>query len=119
MIKTKNFREQPLFENGSFETEGFMEMLQSKDDSIVDTIEMTCCECPEQYNVFDKIGNQIAYIRVRYGELSVSCPSCLCDEILTLEIDGFGGFANNEERISMFSLIIDEIDKYYKNLQNK
>lgn len=116
MIKTKNFREQPLFE-GPFETEGFLAMLQTKNNTIVDTIEMTCCECPEQYDVFDKDGNQIAYIRVRYGELTVYCPDCRYCLILSSEIKGYGGFKNDEERISMFDLIIDEIDKYYINLQ--
>lgn len=35
--------------------------------------EQTCIACPEQYDVFD--GDKIvAYIRLRWGHLSVTCP---------------------------------------------
>jgi hypothetical protein len=32
----------------------------------------TCGACPEQYDVYDEGGNQIGYMRLRYGHFSVS-----------------------------------------------
>ncbi len=34
----------------------------------------TCEFCPEQYDVKDKSGNQVAYIRFRWGELKCEYP---------------------------------------------
>lgn len=34
----------------------------------------TCFACPEQYDVFDNEGAQVAYLRLRHGNFTVTCP---------------------------------------------
>lgn len=34
----------------------------------------TSSGCPEQYDVFDKNGNQVCYVRLRWGSLTARCP---------------------------------------------
>lgn len=34
----------------------------------------TCEASPEQYDVFDKDGNQVCYVRLRFGSLTARCP---------------------------------------------
>lgn len=44
-----------------------------KDQVIQDlTFKLTCSACPEQYDVFDKDNEQVAYVRLRHGSLSLS-----------------------------------------------
>ena len=63
---------------------------------------MTCIACPEQYDVFDEEGIQVAYIRLRYGYLSVDIPDCDGETIYTHEFDDKwkGVFDNEEERFN-------------------
>lgn len=35
---------------------------------------LTCSACPEQYDVFDKKGAQVGYVRFRWGHLTCECP---------------------------------------------
>jgi hypothetical protein len=39
------------------------------------TLDRTCTACPEQYNVFDETGKQIAYYRLRHGYFQVRVPN--------------------------------------------
>lgn len=34
----------------------------------------TCPACPEQYDVFNKEGKIVAYIRLRWGTITIQCP---------------------------------------------
>lgn len=34
----------------------------------------TCEVCPEQYDVYDKFGNRVGYIRLRWGGLTCEYP---------------------------------------------
>lgn len=36
--------------------------------------ELTCYACPEQYDVYDSVGNMVAYCRLRHGIFRVHCP---------------------------------------------
>ena len=76
---------------------------------------MTCSGCPEQYDVFDEDGNQIAYVRLRWGTLYCECPDCGGDTVYeTYFNDGYKGrFDSEEERQFYLSRIRDEICKYY------
>lgn len=38
------------------------------------TFKLTCAACPEQYDVTDSDGKQVAYVRLRWGRLTVQCP---------------------------------------------
>lgn len=113
MIKTIDMEE--------FMTEGLQKMLNSK-CSIVKTIELTCMSTPEQYDCFDQYGNQVAYLRLR-GNFTVECPGCdLMRSWMVYsvagdgeEIDGYGNFASDTERIEQLSAAIDAIDDFYNN----
>ena len=75
---------------------------------------MTCSGCPEQYDVFDDDGNEIAYVRLRWGLLYCECPF---DGDTVYEVrfpDEYKGtFASEEERMFHLSRIRDAISKYY------
>lgn len=60
----------------------------------------TCEACPEQYDVFDFKGNQVAYIRLRWGTLQVRAPDWNGDTIYEHSYnDGWlGSFHSDEER---------------------
>jgi hypothetical protein len=33
-------------------------------------LHLTCCECPEQYDVYDEAGEQVGYLRLRHGSFT-------------------------------------------------
>lgn len=38
------------------------------------TFERTCSACPEQYDVYNKEGEQVGYVRLRWGTLRCDVP---------------------------------------------
>ena len=76
---------------------------------------MTCSACPEQYDVFDEDGNEIAYVRLRWGFLYCDCSDCGGDTVYEFRFpDEYKGqFASEEERMLHLSRIRDEICRYY------
>ena len=62
--------------------------------------ELTCGACPEQYDVFDEDGNQVAYVRLRWGHLRVDVPDCGGELLYEHNFpDSFKGmFMNEHER---------------------
>jgi hypothetical protein len=59
---------------------------------------MTCIACPEQYDVFDALGKQVGYVRLRHGELRCDYPNCGGETIYEVDSIGDGCFDTNEER---------------------
>jgi hypothetical protein len=57
-------------------------------------LELTCSACPEQYDVFLKVG----YLRLRHGEFRVDYPDCGGKTIYEAEPNGDGIF-NKDERV--------------------
>jgi hypothetical protein len=57
-------------------------------------LELTCSACPEQYDVFLKVG----YLRLRHGEFRVDYPDCGGETIYEAEPNGDGIF-NKDERV--------------------
>lgn len=55
--------------------------------------------CPEQYDVFDFKGNQVAYIRLRWGMLRVRAPDYNGDTIYehSYNDEWLGSFPSDEE----------------------
>ena len=55
--------------------------------------------CPEQYDVFDSDNNQVGYVRLRWGHLTVECPDsggeCVYEHSFS---DGWKGSFDPEER---------------------
>ena len=82
--------------------------------------EKTCLACPEQYDVFLD-GKQIAYIRLRHGNLSVNCPDVGGKEIYYhhFKDDLKGMFNNSEERKKYLGIIKKEIIKFIESKKKK
>lgn len=74
----------------------------------------TCSGCPEQYDVFDKDGNQVCYIRLRWGSLYAQYPDVGGVDIYEASIgDGWtGSFRTEQERQMHLRRIAKKIDKY-------
>ena len=60
----------------------------------------TCGSCPEQYDVFDKDGNQVAYVRLRHGILSATAPNVGGMDIYLTHVGGgwTGSFESDKQR---------------------
>ena len=59
----------------------------------------TCSACPEQYDVFDNKGNQVGYVRLRWGALTCEYPDCGGDLVYEASVgDGWAGCFNNESQ---------------------
>lgn len=58
---------------------------------------MTCSACPEQYDVL--LGEeQVAYVRLRHGNLRVDCPDVGGVTVYQADPNGDGCFYDQEER---------------------
>lgn len=78
---------------------------------------MTCGACPEQYDVFyDK--KQVAYIRLRWGYLTVSCPdyggTCIYESNAGAN-SWSGCFEDDIERMKHMKKIRQAIVDYYND----
>lgn len=70
----------------------------------------TCKCCPEQYDVYDEDNNQVAYVRLRHGYLSVRCPDADSPEIYgTYGVKGSGEFYDAKERAYFIAEIAKKI----------
>lgn len=71
----------------------------------------TCEACPEQYDVYTKNGDQVGYVRLRWGTLRVDYPKVGCETIYEYKFeDGMkGGFDDQEERDTYLNQIVDTL----------
>lgn len=67
--------------------------------------------CPEQYDVKDKNGNRVAYVRLRFECLRCSVPDCGGKEIYRhyFDYEFQGSFANDVERDYYLNTIANKI----------
>ena len=72
----------------------------------------TCFACPEQYDVY-KGEEQVAYVRLRHGHLTVDVPDAGGDCILDANPKGDGIF-DNDERESYLQEIANKIHDHLK-----
>jgi hypothetical protein len=56
----------------------------------------TCSACPEQYDVFDKDGKQVGYLRLRHGHFRADFPECGGETVYESDTDGDGVFMEEE-----------------------
>ena len=72
---------------------------------------LTCSACPEQYDVEDKDGNMVGYVRLRWGVLSCEYPDVGGEEIYYASIgDSWtGSFEDDEQRMFHLNAIADKI----------
>ena len=71
----------------------------------------TCGACPEQYDVKDSEGNQIGYVRLRFGGLYCQYPNVGGETIYSADIgDGWTGcFKNDKQRKFHLNRIADKL----------
>ena len=73
----------------------------------------TCSACPEQYDVFDEEGKQVAYVRLRWGGLSACCPDVGGTYIYSAGIgNDCGCFRTDDERMKHLRKIAERIDQF-------
>ena len=70
--------------------------------------------CPEQYDVLDSHGNQVAYLRLRHGSYTVSVPD-VGGKILYQAFPQGDGFFDDDERVKYLDESIKNIQRYYIN----
>jgi hypothetical protein len=77
-------------------------------------LQQTCRACPEQYDVFDDLGQQVAYFRLRHGGFRVDVPDCGGETIYTANPKGDGIF-EDDERVHYLTEAILAVQEYYIN----
>lgn len=81
-------------------------------------LELTCAACPEQYDVYKRVG----YIRLRHGELRVDFPDCGEETIYEAEPKGDGIFLITERIKYMteaMNAILKKLNSEHKNSNNE
>ena len=78
----------------------------------------TCYACPEQYDVFDKDGNQVGYVRLRWGSLYAECPDVGGTEVYSCGFgDSWAGcFKNDEQRMVHLRRIAERISLHNQSV---
>ena len=73
-------------------------LLGLKDEQTISDFKLilTCPACPEQYEVFDKKGKQVGYLRLRGGWFRVDYPDCGIKTIYEAYPKGDGIFDEDE-----------------------
>lgn len=77
-------------------------------------LQQTCSACPEQYDVFDDLGQQVAYFRLRHGGFRVNVPDHGGEEVYHANPKGDGVF-HNDERVKYLTEGILAVQEYYIN----
>ena len=77
-------------------------------------LQKTCSACPEQYDVFDDLGQQVAYFRLRHGGFRVDVPDVGGETIYTASPEGDGAFMDRE-RVRYLTEAILAVQEYYIN----
>jgi len=74
-------------------------------------LRLTCSACPEQYDVFNMFGKQIAYIRLRYGRVKGMIPDVGGKLVYQYDFDEpyKGSFCTEDERLYHLNKIIDAV----------
>jgi len=84
--------------------------------------EKTCDCCPEQYDIINGRGQQVGYVRLRWGHLTCDYPDVGGEEIYSATIgDGAwtGCFTSEEERMHHLNAIAYEINRQQKRNGSK
>lgn len=67
---------------------------------------LTCCACPEQYDVLDKDDNMVAYFRLRHGVFTVSYPDVGGKRVYVAYPEGSGAFLEGERTPELTKAIL-------------
>lgn len=74
---------------------------------------LTCPACPEQYDAYDKDGNEIAYLRLRGGVFRVDCPFGGETVYKKFFDDKWMGMFFSDERKEYLDIAKEKICEYY------
>lgn len=77
-------------------------------------LDLTCFACPEQYDVFDQEGNQVAYFRLRHGTFRAEVPDVGGVTVYTAQPEGDGIFTKDERQKYLTEAIL-AVQKFYLN----
>ena len=75
---------------------------------------LTCGACPEQYDVYDDEGTQVAYLRLRHGSFTACCPDVGGDLVFQAYPIGDGRF-NKDERLNYLKKAISQVQDWIVN----
>ena len=78
----------------------------------------TCSMCPEQYDVVDREGKQVGYVRLRGGYFRVDCPECLEETVYQDNSFGdlVGSFETENQRIDYLNRAAYHINEWRSNV---
>jgi len=68
-------------------------------------LRLTCYACPEQYDVYDPTGKQVAYIRLRHGTVRVYGPDYGGEIVYEAQTIGDGIFDSSERMKHLYHAI--------------
>ena len=81
----------------------------------------TCSACPEQYDVFDEDGNQVAYVRLRWGCLSARSPDVGGADIYYDYVgdasSSTGCFESDEQRRTYLTRVVHRLDMFRSDIR--
>lgn len=77
-------------------------------------LKLTCFACPEQYEVYDDKGNQVAYFRLRHGTFTASVPDYGAELVYKASTIGDGTFTKGE-RLTQLTAAIVAVQDFYVN----
>ena len=80
-------------------------------------LELTCGACPEQYDVYDSLGQQVAYFRLRHGTFRVDVPDCGGETIYTANPEGDGIFTR-DERVRYLTEAVLAVQEFSQPVQS-
>lgn len=78
-------------------------------------LEQTCQACPEQYDVYNEQGEQIAYLRLRHGYFKCEVPSVFGTIVYDSTPNGDGIFTDEERPVELQKAIEAIKDFYSKH----
>jgi hypothetical protein len=61
----------------------------------------TCSACPEQYEVFNSVGEQVGYLRLRNSWFRADYPVCGGATVYSVQTKGDGIFDDNERETQL------------------
>lgn len=78
-------------------------------------LELICAACPEQYDVYDQAGTQVAYLRLLRGRFTASVPERGGNIVYSVTIpEGHGTFGAGE-RLSYLTKAIEAVQAHIAN----
>jgi hypothetical protein len=90
-----------------------------RDEICIDGLKflLTCGACPEQYDVYNGIRQQVGYVRLRGGWFRVDANQCGGETVYEHQFDDEwqGCFDDDEQRMKYLQLAADAIKKSVKS----